>query len=136
MKHRIKLLIIWHRPAAAGLPEGRSCNLNTPVVGDLVRKATKEQPATLVVGLESGTRLSITTNYMESGTGILGLEMLPLFGSEPRWTTEMMGTGELDNNTFYTTNLWTSRYRVVRQGNILDDATSLMRCSLQKERVY
>lgn len=123
MKHRIKLLIICIAllgPLAC--QKGEIPNLNTPVVGDLVKKATKEQLATLVVGLESGTRLSIATYY--DGVSILGREVYRFSGSEPRWTTEMMGTGELNNNTFYTTNPWASRYRVVRQGNILIDAAT------------
>lgn len=123
MKHRIKLLIICIAllgPLAC--QKGEIPNLNTPVAGDLVKKATKEQLATLTVGLESGTRLSIATYY--DGVSILGREAYRFSGSEPRWTTEMMGTGELDNNTFYTTNPWTSRYRVVRQGYILIDAAT------------
>ncbi|MRG48547.1 RagB/SusD family nutrient uptake outer membrane protein [Chitinophaga sp. SYP-B3965] len=123
MKHRIKLLIICIAllgPLAC--QKGEIPNLNTPVAGDLVRRATKEQLATLVVGLESGTRLSIATYY--DGVSILGREAYRFSGSEPRWTTEMMGTGELDNNTFYTTNPWTSRYRIVRQGYILIDAAT------------
>lgn len=123
MKHRIKLLIICIAllgPLAC--QKGEIPNLNTPVAGDLVRKATKEQLATLVVGLESGMRLSLATYY--DGVSILGREAYRFSGSEPRWTTEMMGTGELDNNTFYTTNPWTSRYRVVRQGHILIDAAT------------
>lgn len=123
MKHRIKLLIISIAllgPVAC--QKGEISNLNTPVVDDLVKTATKEQLATLAVGMESGMRLSIATYY--DGVSILGREAYRFSGSEPRWTTEMMGTGELDNNTFYTTNPWTSRYRVVRQAYILIEAAT------------
>ncbi|RPE12138.1 RagB/SusD family nutrient uptake outer membrane protein [Chitinophaga lutea] len=109
--------------AAAILPacqKGEITNLNTPVADDLIKGATKEQLDNLAVALESSTRFTLNTYY--DAVSILGREIYRFSGSEPRYTTELMGQGELNNNTFYITNPWASRYRAVRQANILIEA--------------
>ena len=101
--------------------KGEIPNLNTPIAGDIVKSASREQLMNLAVGMESGMRLTLNTYY--DAFGLLGREIYRFSASEPRYTGELM-RGQLDNNTFYTTNPWTSRYRIVRQANILIDAAT------------
>lgn len=106
----------------AACQKGEIPNLNTPVVDDVVQSATKEQLDNLAVGLESSMRFTLNTYFDD--VSILGREIYRFSGSEPRYTTELMGQGELDNNTFYITNPWASRYRAVRQAHIMMDAVA------------
>ncbi|AWO00287.1 RagB/SusD family nutrient uptake outer membrane protein [Chitinophaga alhagiae] len=103
----------------AACQKGEIPNLNTPVAGST---GTKEQVDNLVTGMESSMRLTLNTYF--DAVGIIGREIYRFSGSEPRYTSELMGNGELNNNTFYITNPWTSRYRAVRQGNIILEATA------------
>jgi hypothetical protein len=52
---------------------------------------------------------------------MIGREMYRFAGSEPRYTSDLLGKGTAspNNNTFYLTNSWNSRYRVVKNCNIL-----------------
>lgn len=100
--------------------KGEIPNLNTPVASQIIANGTKEQIDNLAVAMESGMRFTLNTYY--DAIGLQGREIYRFSGSEPRYTTELMGTSPLDNNTFYTTNPWASRYRVVRQANTLIDA--------------
>ena len=69
-------------------------------------------------------RNSLTT-YLDA-EGIIGREIYRFSSSEPRFTTDLLGGGTkvLDNNTFYLTNPWVSRYQVIRQCFILLEAIS------------
>ncbi len=102
--------------------KGEIPNLNTPVASQIIANGTKEQIDNLAVAMESGMRFTLNTYY--DAIGLQGREIYRFSGSEPRYTTELMGTSPLDNNTFYTTNPWASRYRVVRQANTLMDAVT------------
>lgn len=121
-QHTIWLTILFTGSLLAACQKGEIPNLNTPVVGDIVEAGTKEQIDNLAVALESSMRFTLNTYYDD--VSILGREIYRFSAAEPRFTTELMGTGELDNNTFYITNPWTSRYRAVRQANILIDAVT------------
>ncbi|MDX5418449.1 MAG: RagB/SusD family nutrient uptake outer membrane protein [Hymenobacteraceae bacterium] len=73
----------------------------------------------LVVGTESGMRNFLGTYY--DNVGVIGREYYRFSGADPRFTTDLLGfsTSVLDDNTFYTTNPWGARYRVVKNANIL-----------------
>lgn len=115
--------------------KGEIPNLNTPVASQIIANGTKEQIDNLAVAMESGTRLTLNTYY--DAIGLQGREIYRFSGSEPRYTTELMGTSPLDNNTFYTTNPWASRYRVVRQANTLIDAVNnSSRLSAEQKKGY
>jgi hypothetical protein len=115
--------------------KGEIPNLNTPVASEIITNGTKEQIDNLAVAMESGMRPTLNTYF--DAIGIQGREIYRFSGSEPRYTTELMGTSPLDNNTFYTTNPWASRYRVVRQANILMDAVNASsRLSANEKKGY
>ncbi|MFD2245869.1 RagB/SusD family nutrient uptake outer membrane protein [Pontibacter ruber] len=78
----------------------------------------------LVVGTEAGMRNIIGTYY--DNVGVIGREHYRFSGADPRFTSDLLGAGNavLDNNTFYTTNPWSARYRVVQNTNILIEATN------------
>ncbi len=105
-----------------------SCNIdplvdpNNPSIESIEEDATVDELNNLVTGMESGMRPSMDT-YLD-GVGIIGRDFYRYSGSDPRFTGELLGKGEatLDNNTFYTVNPWSSRYRVVRNGWILRHA--------------
>lgn len=108
----------------AACQKGEIPNLNTPQADAITRNPTKEELNNLVTGAESGMRFTLGTYY--DAMGIIGRDIYRFAGSEPRFYTELLGAGSstLDNNTFYITNPWASRYRVVRQGNILLQAAT------------
>ncbi len=115
--------------------KGEIPNLNTPVASAIIANGTKEQIDNLAVGMESGMRPTLNTYF--DAIGLQGREIYRFSGSEPRYTTELMGTSPLDNNTFYTTNPWASRYRVVRQANTLIDAVNASsRLSANEKKGY
>ncbi|SFW35419.1 RagB/SusD family nutrient uptake outer membrane protein [Chitinophaga sancti] len=104
--------------------KGEINSLNTPVVGGVTGNPTRSDLFNLVTGAESGMRISLST-YLDA-EGIIGREIYRFSSSEPRFTTDLLGGGTkvLDNNTFYLTNPWASRYQVVRQCFILLEALS------------
>lgn len=104
---------------AAACQKGEIPNLNTPQTDVITINPTKGELNNLVTGTESGMRFTLNTYY--DAIGVIGRDIYRFSGSEPRFTSELLGGGSstLDNNTFYLTNPWASRYRVVRQTNIL-----------------
>src|SRR4051812_10575250 len=113
--------------------KGEINSLNTPVVNVITANPTRSDLFNLVTGAESGMRNNIAA-YLD-GTGIIGREIYRFSGSEPRYTTDMLGGGtkRLDNNTFYITNPWASRYQVIRQCFILLDAIKNTRTSIASD---
>jgi hypothetical protein len=102
--------------------KGEITSLNTPVVGGIINNPTRSDLFNLVTGAESGMRNHYAV-YLD-GIGAIGREIYRFSGSEPRYTTDILGGGSrrLDNNTFYLTNPWAARYQVARQCFILLDA--------------
>jgi starch-binding outer membrane protein, SusD/RagB family len=78
----------------------------------------------LVVGTEAGMRNVLDTYY--DNVGVIGREHYRFSGSDPRFVRDLLGAGNsvLDNNTFYTTNPWAARYRVIRNTNLLIEAAT------------
>ncbi|MEM6271699.1 MAG: RagB/SusD family nutrient uptake outer membrane protein [Bacteroidota bacterium] len=92
---------------------------NDPTLEDITDNATVGELNNLVSGIESGMRNRLGT-YGDD-VGVIGREWYRFSGSDPRFTSDLLGKGSavLDNNTFYLTNPWYERYRVVRNANIL-----------------
>lgn len=92
---------------------------NDPTLEDITADATLGELNNLVSGMESGMRNRLGT--FGDDVGVIGREWYRFSGSDPRFTSDLLGKGGavLDNNTFYLTNPYYERYRVVRNGNIL-----------------
>ncbi|MCF6405103.1 RagB/SusD family nutrient uptake outer membrane protein [Chitinophaga filiformis] len=113
--------------------KGEITSLNTPVVGGIINNPTRSDLFNLVTGAESGMRNHYAV-YLD-GLGAIGREIYRFSGSEPRYTTDILGGGSrrLDNNTFYLTNPWGARYQVARQCFILLDAIKNARTEIASD---
>jgi hypothetical protein len=94
---------------------------NNPGIGTISANPTKGEIQNLVTGIESGMRDNI--NFYLDDAGVIGREFYRFSTSDPRFTSDLLGkaTAVLDNNTFYITNPFGARYRVVKNANILID---------------
>ncbi|AXY77441.1 RagB/SusD family nutrient uptake outer membrane protein [Paraflavitalea soli] len=124
-----KIVIINIMVFFCGLVLFTSCkkeigNLNNPIIEDYLNNATKPQLDNLVIGTESGLRNNMEL-YLEV-VGMIGREMYRFSSSDPRYVTDLLGSGTnvLDNNAFYLTNNWNARYRVVKNCDLLITATN------------
>jgi starch-binding outer membrane protein, SusD/RagB family len=97
-------------------------NLNSPTVDDFLKNATKDQLNNLVSGTESTMRNNLGL-YLDD-IGVIGREMYRFSGADPRYVTDLLGgdNSTLSNSGFYITNVWSSRYRVVKNCNVLIEA--------------
>ena len=95
---------------------------NNPSIGGITQNASLGEIQNLVVGTESVMRSDI--NFYFDGVSVIGREYYRYSTSDPRFTSDLLGKGSatLDNNTFYTTNPFDARYRVVKNTNILIEA--------------
>ncbi|WP_143310330.1 RagB/SusD family nutrient uptake outer membrane protein [Chitinophaga vietnamensis] len=105
----------------ASCQKGEINSLNTPTVGGITANPSRSDLFNLVTGAESGMRRDIAA-YLDDN-GVIGREIYRFSGSEPRYTTDLLGGGTktLDNNTFYLTNPWSGRYSVIRQCFLIMD---------------
>jgi len=92
---------------------------NNPGSNVVPQNATLNEIQNLVVGCESGMRNNLGT-YLDD-VSVIGREYYRYSSSDPRLTGDLLGKGgaTLDNNTFYITNPFSARYRVVKNTNIL-----------------
>jgi hypothetical protein len=95
---------------------------NNPGTNVITQNATLNEIQNLVVGTESGMRNNLAT-YLDD-VSVIGREYYRFSSSDPRLTGDLLGKGgaTLDNNTFYITNPFSARYRVVKNTNILIQA--------------
>ena len=95
---------------------------NNPSLDVVSNNATLGDIQTIVDGTESGIRIDM--NFYYDDVGVIGREFYRFSTSDPRFTSDLLGKGSavLDNNTFYLTNPYAARYRVIRNTNILIDA--------------
>jgi hypothetical protein len=98
--------------------------LNGPTSRQITSDPTISELNNLVTGTESGMRNNIAI-YLDV-VSMLGREGYRFSGSEPRYTSDLLGAGNavLDNNTFYLTNPWGSRYNTIRNAYILIQAAT------------
>lgn len=99
-------------------------NLNNPTIEDFLTNASKAQLNNLVSGIQSGLRNNYPM-YLDV-IGVIGRDIYRFSGADPRYVSDLLGQGSatLNNNTFYLTNPWNSRYRVVKNANVLIEATT------------
>lgn len=94
-------------------------NFNNPSIEDLQTNPTRTGVMTAATGLLVGARNNIASpNAYISLLGILGRESYNFDNAEPRFITEML-VGPLTAGGAFGGNLWTLRYRNIRNANIL-----------------
>lgn len=96
---------------------------NAPSINSVLTEATAQQLNLLAAGVESSMRNGMET--YAAATGSVAREMYK-FDADPRNTEDLLGKGgvALDNNTFYLTAVYNTRYRCIKTANILLDALS------------
>jgi len=94
---------------------------NNPGLGPISANPTFGEIQNLVTGIESGMRDNM--NFYFDDVGVIGREFYRFSTSDPRFTSDLLGKGTavLDNNTFYITNPFAAKYRVMKNTNILLD---------------
>ena len=94
---------------------------NAPSINSVAQNATVQQLNLLVTGIEASMRNGFGTYVTASGSVA---RELYIFDADPRNTEELLGKDgvSLDNNTFYLTAPFNTRYRVVKNANLLLDA--------------
>jgi hypothetical protein len=94
-------------------------DLNNPSSGSITQNASLGEIQNLVDGTESGMRDNM--GFYFDDVGVIGREFYRHSTSDPRFTSDLLGKANavLDNNTFYITNPFAARYRVVKNTNIL-----------------
>ncbi|MCP9237875.1 RagB/SusD family nutrient uptake outer membrane protein [Lewinella sp. JB7] len=94
---------------------------NGPSINSVLTNASKAELDLLVTGIEAGMRNGFAGYVTASGT--IARELY-IFDADPRNTEDLLGKGDLalDNNTFYITGPFNSRYQVVKNVNILLEA--------------
>jgi hypothetical protein len=96
-------------------------NLNSPTVEEYLKNASKDQLNGLVAGALSGMRINDGI-YLDA-VGVIGREIYRFSNADPRYVTELLGSANttLNNTGFYIANPWASRYRVVKNCNVIID---------------
>jgi len=94
-------------------------DLNSPEVDAFRDNLTRGDLQDLVGGVLYSSRVRLGTYYDDCG--VIGREYWRFSGSDPRFTTDLLGGGNsvLDNNTFYITGPWSGRYRTVKNANLI-----------------
>jgi len=107
---------------AGGCSKIENKDLNKPTVDAIIANPAKAELDNLVTGTEAGLRFQ--NDFYLDDVGVIGREMYRFSGSEPRYTSELLGgsTSVLDNNTFYITNPFGGRTRDARNAWILIQA--------------
>lgn len=92
---------------------------NSATLEDIMNQPTVGKLNNLVVGSESAMRNNLGNYY--DAVSVIGREIYRLSGSDPRFTTDLLGFQEsrLDPNVFYITNPWSARYSVIKNLNVL-----------------
>lgn len=105
-------------------------NPNSPTVESFEDGATLADLQLLGNGLEAVIREDMQFHFWT--TNILGREYYDLRGTDPRYTSELLGQngGSLDNAGFLTTRSYFARYRSVRNANLLKTAVTNTSASL------
>lgn len=105
-----------------------SCNVdevlnpNSPTIESFEDGATLADLKLLGTGLQAVIRQDMQFYFWT--TSMIGREYYDLRGTDPRYTTELLGRngGNLDNQGFLTTRSYFGRYRSVRNANLLKTA--------------
>ena len=94
-------------------------DLNGPEIDAFEGNMTRGDLQDLIGGVLYSSRLRLGTYYDDCG--VIGREYWRFSSSDPRFTSDLLGGGGsvLDNNTFYITGPWASRYRSVKNANLI-----------------
>lgn len=105
-------------------------NPNSPTVESFEDGATLADLKLLGQGLEAVIREDMQFHFWT--TSMVGREYFDLRGTDPRYTSELLGKGDaaLDNNGFLTTRTYFGRFRSVRNANLLKTAVQNTAASL------
>lgn len=124
MKRIININILLLMLGAVLLPSCKKDygNLNSPTIEDYLKNASRDQLNGLVAGTLSGMRNN-EGMYLDV-VGVIGREIYRFSNADPRYTSELLGSAPVNNTGFYITNPWASRYRVVKNCNVLIDAAT------------
>jgi hypothetical protein len=106
---------------------------NNPGAGTISQNASLGEIQNLVDGIESGMRINM--GFYFDDVGVIGREIYRYSSSDPRFTSDLLGKGTatLDNNTFYITNPFAARYRVVKNTNILIPALQNTKATMTED---
>lgn len=91
-------------------------NLNGPTTDSVSSDLSRGELDVAIAGALSDMRVFLGTQV--DAQAVAGREYWRFQSSDPRWTGDLL-TGILDNNTFYTTNAYASRYAAVKDINLL-----------------
>ena len=99
-------------------------NLNSPTIEDYLINASSDQLNGLVTGTLSGMRNNEGT-YLDA-VSVIGREIYRFSNADPRFVSELLGQDAttLNNTGFYITNPWASRYRAIKNCNVLIEAAT------------
>ena len=105
-------------------------NPNSPTIETFENGATLADLQLLAQGLEATIRNDMNFHFWT--TSIVAREYLDLRGTDPRYTSELLGQngGDLDNNGFLTTRSYFGRFRSVRNAILLKTAVANTAASL------
>ncbi|MEP7196969.1 MAG: RagB/SusD family nutrient uptake outer membrane protein [Saprospiraceae bacterium] len=109
-------------------------NLNNPTVDSYYNNANKSQLNNLVTGTESAMRNSL--GFYLDDIGIIGREIYRFSNSDPRYYTDLLGANDaqLQSTGFYIVNVWASRYRVIKNCNLLIESANKSNLISDSER--
>lgn len=96
---------------------------NGPSLDGILADPSRENLSALAVGVEATSRIDI--HLYLTDVGVIGREYWRISGADPRFATDLLGAGTLDNNTFYITRPWSARYRNIRNANTMLQALEL-----------
>lgn len=107
---------------------------NNPGASTISQNASLGEIQNLVDGTEAGMRINM--GFYFDDVGVIGREIYRFSTSDPRFTSDLLGKGSavLDNNTFYITNPFAARYRVVKNTNILITALQNTRAVITEDQ--
>ena len=103
---------------------------NNPGAGPISANPTLSEIQNVVDGTEAAMRNNLGTYFDD--VSVIGREYYRFSTSDPRFTSDLLGKGNavLDNNTFYITNPYGARYRVIRNTFVLMDGLRNTKASI------
>jgi hypothetical protein len=113
-KNIVALILFSFLAFACEVEDGE--NLNGPTTDAVSEDLSRGELQEAMAGALSDMRVRLGTQV--DAMSVAGREYWRFQSSDPRWTADLL-TGTLDNNTFYTTNPYASRYATVKDINIL-----------------
>ncbi|SIN84291.1 RagB/SusD family nutrient uptake outer membrane protein [Chitinophaga niabensis] len=114
-------------------------NPNAPTMEEIIKNPSISQLNNLVTGSEGGLRAQL--GLYHDLVGVFGREFWRYSNSDSRNTEDLLGKGNitLDPNSYYAINSWLARYSVVKNCNLLMEATkncTLLENEAQKNGYY